>query len=233
VDPRHLNSLDMNPAAGEMISGYLAVLESELHTGRRYRARILAEIADGLACAVGERTDVGVAPAAAARSALAEFGDPRELAGAFARQHGTVTAHRLGMALVTTGPLVGATWLAAYGTGGAGLLWQAAGLLSALPQLAVALAVTVPAAIIAATGAGWAARRVKVPARAVTGAAVVAAIGCVAGDLSLLLTALLDHRLTGAGSVGLIVVAAVASVLRLSAAGWAGRRVAWLRAAGR
>jgi hypothetical protein len=223
----------MDPAAADVISGYLTTLGSRLPPGRRYRARILAEIADGLACAVAERTSAGVAPAVAACCAVAEFGDPRELAGAFARQRGAVTAHRLGMALVATGPLVGLTWVAAYATGEAGLLWQAAGLLSALPQLALAVAVAVPAAIIAATGAGWAARRVRVPVRVVTGAALVAAIGCVTGDLSLLLTALLDHRPSGAGPVGLIVVAAVASVLRLSAAGWAGRRVAWLRAAGR
>jgi hypothetical protein len=232
MDPRHLTTCDVHPAAAEVIGGYLIALESSLPAGRRYRARILAEIADGLACVVREQTDLGAAPAAAARSAVTEFGDPRVLAAAFAREYGPVAAHRLGVRLVATGPLVGLTWVAAYPTGGAGMRTQVADLLSTLPQLPLILAVTVPAAIIAATGAGWAARWLRLPTRVVTGAALVAATGCAAGDVSLLLTALLGHRPAAAGPVSLTMVAMAVSVLRLSAAGWAGRRVARLRTVG-
>jgi hypothetical protein len=231
VDSRDLTALGLDPAAVDVIGRYLAAVECRLSAGRRYRARILAELADGLACATLEQTDAGTAPAMAARDAVVEFGDPRALAGAFTRQRGVVTAHRLGVGLVATGPLVGLAWLAASANGGAGWPARVADLLSALPQLPWILAVTAPAAIVAGAGAGRAARVLKVPARVATGAAVVAAAGCVAGDLSLLLTALLGHRPSAAGAVGVFAVAA--SGARLSAAGWVGRRVAWLRAAGR
>jgi hypothetical protein len=232
MDPRHLTTGDVHPAAAEIIGGYLIALQSRLPAGRRYRARILAEIADGLACAVRQQTDLGAAPAAAARRAVAEFGDPRALAAGFARAYGPVAAHRLGLGLVATGPLVGLTWVVAYPADGAGLRTPVADLLSTLPLLPLILAVTVPAAIVAASGAGWAARRLRLPARVVTGAALVAAIGCTAGDLSLLLTALFGHRLAAAGPVSLTMAAVAVSALRLSAAGWAGRRVARLRAVG-
>jgi hypothetical protein len=222
---RQLNAVGLDPAAAEVIGGYLTELEYRLPGGRRYRARILAEIADGLACAVLDRTDAGAESGVAARAAAAEFGDPRQLAAAFARQLGPVTAHRVGLALVATGPLVGMTWLAAYANG-------VAGLLSAMPQLVLILAVTVPAAITAAAGAGWAARHLALPARVVTGAALTAVIGCVAGDVSLLLTVILGHRPSALAHGGLLALAAVASGIRLIGAGWAGRRVSRLRVAG-
>jgi hypothetical protein len=64
----------------------------------------------------------------------------------------------------------------------------------------------------------------------VTGAAVLAAIGCVVGDVSLL-AAFAGDRLPAVGPDPLLVGAAAASAVRLSAAGWAGCRVARLRAA--
>jgi hypothetical protein len=227
VDFRGLNALGLDPAAADVIGGYLAELECRLPGGRRYRARILAEIADGLACAVLDRTDAGAAPAATAREVVAEFGAPGRLAAAFARQLGPVTAHRVGLGLVATGPLVGLAWLAAYANGAVGLPARVAGLLGAMPQLVVILAVTVPAAITATAGVGWAARHLALPAGVVTGAALMAVIGCVTGDLSLLLSVILGRGQGG----GPLVVAAAASVTRLIGAGWAGRRVARLRVA--
>lgn len=216
---------DVDPAAAEVIGGYLAVLAHGLPAGLRYRARVLAEVADGLACAVLDQDDAHAAPAVAASRAAAGFGDPRELARAFARQRCPLVASRVGLGLVSTGPVVGSAWVAAYATGEVGFLTRVAGLLSMSPLLVWILAVTVPAAVIAATGVGWAARVLRVPAQAVTAAALVAAIGCLAADTGLLLTALLGPRLRDAGSV-LIVVAVAASVVRLIAAGWAGCRLA-------
>lgn len=228
MDFRELRSLGLDPAAADVIGGYLAELKCRLPGGRRYRARVLAEVADGLTCAVLDRTGAGAAPAATAREVVAEFGDPRRLAAAFARQLGPVTAHRVGLGLVATGPLVGLTWVVAYANGAVGLPARVAGLLGAMPQLVVILAVTVPAAITATAGAGWAARHLALPARVVTGAALMAVVGCVTGDLSLLLSLILGPAHGG----GLLVVAAAASVTRLIGAGWAGRRVTRLRVAG-
>jgi hypothetical protein len=213
VDPRHLTQLGLDPVAAQVVGDYLAVLESGLPVGRRSRTRILAEISDGLACAVQDQRDRGASPAAAAHRAVAEFGDPRALAAAFVRQLGPAVAHRAGLALIITGPFVGSAWVAAVGFP-AGVV--------------MILAITVPAAILASTGAGRPSRHLRVPARVVTAAALVATIGCVAADLSLLVAVSLDHL----WSLGGVVAPAVAlSTVRLSAAALTGRRIAVLRAA--
>jgi hypothetical protein len=224
MDPRDLNTAGIDPAAAVVIGGYLTTLESGLPIGRRQRARILAEVADGLISTMLANADAGSTPEDAAREAVTEFGDPRLLATEFARQLGPVCAHWIGVGLVATGPLVGLTWLAASAA-------QLTSLLSALPPLALILSLTIPAAIVAITGAGWAARRLSVPGRAVTAAAIVASIGCMAGDLSLLLATIAGHGPAAAGPAHMTAVAVAASTLRLSAAAWASRRVARLRAA--
>jgi hypothetical protein len=230
MEPRNLADAGLTPAAIDIVSRYLAELESHLPAGRRVRKEILVEIADGLTCAIEEHLRAGQSAEAAARAAMAEFGDSRMVAVAFSRQLAATAAHRLGAGLVLTGPLVGLTWVAAFAT--AGLNWssQIVNVLSAMPQYPLILAVTVPAAIVAITGSGWAARHLVVPPRVVAGAAIVAAIGCVAGDLSLLSTAVLGRNLIAAGPASLIALAIAASVIRLSAAGWAGRRIGRLRA---
>ena len=230
MEPRDVTGVGLTPVADRIVGAWLADLDSQLPAGRRTRSEILLEIGDGLSCAVEEHTRGGQSAEAAARAAVAELGDPRTVAAAFARQLGATAAHRLGAGLVLTGLLVGLTWVAAYAT--AGLDWssQIVNVLSAMPQYPLILAVTVPAAMIAIIGSGWAARHLVIPARVATAAALVAAIGCVAGDLSLLSAAVLGRNLI-AGPGMLAAVAIAASVARLSAAGWAGRRIARLRAA--
>jgi HAAS len=230
MEPRDLADVVLVPAAARIVDGYLSELESRLRAGRRVRKEIVLEIADGLTCAVEEHMQRGQPADAAARTAVAELGEPRTLAAAFAGQLGSAAAHRLGAGLVVTGPLVGLTWVAAYAT--AGLNWssQIVNVLSAMPQYPLILAVTVPAAMIAITGSGRAATHLVVPARVVTAAAIVAVIGCVAGDLSLLSAAVFGRNLIASGPAGLVAVAMAASVVRLSAVTWAGRRIARLRA---
>ena len=229
MEPRDLAGVGLAPDADRIISAWLADLDRQLPAGRRARREILLEIADGLSCAVEEHTEQGQSAEAAARAAVAELGDPRTVAAAFTRQLGATAAHRLGAGLVLTGPLVGLTWVAAYAMAGADWSSRIVNVLSAMPQYPLILAVTVPAAMIAITGAGWAARHMVIPPRVVTSAALVAAIGCVAGDLSLLSAAILGrHLIADPGSLAAVAIAA--SVVRLSAVGWAGRRIARLRA---
>jgi hypothetical protein len=230
MEPRDLAGVGSAPDADRIVAAWLAELDMQLPAGRRARKEILLEIADGLSCAIEEHTEQGQSAEAAARAAVAEFGDPCTVAAAFARQLGATAAHRLGAGLILTGPLVGLTWAAAYAT--AGLDWPSriVNVLSAMPQYPLILAVTIPAAMMAITGAGWAARHMTIPARVATSAALVAAIGCMAGDLSLLSAAVIGHdRIAGPGSLAAVAIAA--SVVRLSAAAWAGRRIARLRAA--
>jgi len=230
VEPE-LSSLGLEPAAARVVGEYLDVLGSHLPVGRRARIGIRAEIADGLACAIEGRMVRGEPARSAAVAAVADLGDPRELALAFAGQLGPVTAHRLGVALVGSGPLVGLIWVAARSDGGSDWPARVGTVLAAVPLYPPILAVTVPAAVVAIAGAGWFARRWPLPRRLVTAAAVVAAIGCAAGDLSLLTAAVVSQPV-GRPAPALVVLAAAASVVRLSAVSWAGRRIVRLRAAG-
>jgi hypothetical protein len=59
---------------------------------------------------------LGLAPAAAAEAAVAEFGDPRLIAAAFARMHPARLAARR---LLAIGPVVGTGWVVALVTGAA------------------------------------------------------------------------------------------------------------------
>lgn len=231
MDPRELNSLGMDAAATAVIGRYLSALDAALPGGRRARREFLTEIADGLACAVTDAGERGVSAHDAATAAVRECGDPHTVAMAFAGRLGPAVAHRLGIGLVLAGPFIGLIWVSAYASDGPGWPARIAQVLSTMPQYPLILAVTVPAALVATTGAGRAARYLTVPSRRVTGAALVAAIGCVAGDLSLLTMSVTDHLLAAHGPVGLVVLAVTASLVRLSVAAWAGRRITGLRAA--
>lgn len=231
MDARDLSALGLDPAAARVVGDYLAALEAHLPAGRRTREEILTELADDLVCAVAGGTGRGRPSEEAAREAVTQFGDPTTVAAAFTRQLAPVAAHRVGLGLVATGPLVGLIWVAAFASGEHGLPAQIGSLLSAMPIYPVILAVTVPAAMLAVTGAGWAARHLPVPAHVATGAAIVAAVGCVAVDVSLVGRAIVEAA-AGAGPQSMLTFAAfAASLVRLSAAGFAGRRIARLRAA--
>ena len=211
----------MQPA----VDAYLRTLAAGLPGSRRARASILAEVADGLTECAEAYEARGLPAAAAARAAITEFGDPTELAAEFAGELAGVTAHRVGLALILTGPLVGAAWLAAYAArSGYGLREQ----LHHMPGWLVVLAVLVPAAVLAtATGAGPLVRWLRpLPAVAAT-AAVVAAGGCVIVD-AMMLAALAWYG--GAWPV-LALPAVAASAVRLPLAGVAARRCALLRQA--
>jgi hypothetical protein len=225
VDPGDLTELGLLPDERAIVAAYLTTLDRELPAGRRARAAIVAELGDGLACAVRAHRDAGPPPADAAAAAVAEFGDPHRLAAAFVSGLAGRTAHRTGLALIVTGPLVGSTWVVAFATR-SGERWpdQIGAVLSAVPVFAAILAVVVPAAVVAAVGAGTLAGRVSV--RTAAGAAILAAFGCVAGDAMLLSTALATPQWTV-----LAVPAVAASALRLTAAATAGRRCVLLRAA--
>jgi hypothetical protein len=216
-------ALGLDPADARIVGDYLAAVGSRLPIARRTREEILTELADGLACAVAQEIERGLAPGPAAHAAVRQFGEPAVLAAEFARQLAPAAAHRVGLGLVTTGPLVGLIWVGATSIGEPDWPSRISGVLSALPLYALILAVTVPAAMIAITGSGWSARRFPVFRRLATGSAFVAVLGCIAGDVSLL---------SGAIFGGAAWAAAPAGLTRLSVAGFAGSRVVRLRTAG-
>jgi hypothetical protein len=84
-----------------LIEDYRAALSAQLP------ASIVDELADGLAETYRNYLDRGLAPDAAARAAVAEFGEPALVAGAFTRAS---PARRTARRLLMTGPVVGACW---------------------------------------------------------------------------------------------------------------------------
>lgn len=88
-------------AEPRLIRAYRATL------ARRLPAAIVDELADGLEQTYRRHLDSGLAPDAAARAAVDEFGDPDTLAGLFAAD---APARRAARLLLVTGPLVGTCW---------------------------------------------------------------------------------------------------------------------------
>ena len=91
-----------------VIRDYLAVLSAQLP------ASIVDELADGLAETHQSYLRQGLAPDAAAESAVAEFGEPPVIVAGFVRVN---PARRAARRLLATGPAVGACWAAALITG--------------------------------------------------------------------------------------------------------------------
>src|SRR5438067_12230486 len=91
-----------------LIDGYLAELSADLP------GRIVEELADGLDETYRRYLGQGLDPDAAARAAIAEFGEPQVVAAAFTEaSRGRKTARRL----LVTGPAVGMCWAIVLITG--------------------------------------------------------------------------------------------------------------------
>ena len=88
-------------AEPSLIGGYLAALSAQLP------APIVAELADGLDQTRQHYLARGLSADAAARAALAEFGEPQVIVAAFTHAS---PARRAARRLLATGPMVGACW---------------------------------------------------------------------------------------------------------------------------
>ena len=106
-----LTGPEQDPAARRIIGAYLAELADQLGRPSAARAAIVAELEDGLWTATIAHHARGLPPEEAARAAVAEFGDPRTVGTGFGPELAAATGRRVGLALLTTGPLVGASWL--------------------------------------------------------------------------------------------------------------------------
>ena len=91
-----------------LISGYLDALASQLP------GPVVEELAGGLEDTYRRHLGLGLGSEAAARAAVAEFGDPGLIAAEFARAH---PARRAARRLLAAGPVVGACWAVALVTG--------------------------------------------------------------------------------------------------------------------
>ncbi len=179
--------LRSDPAARRVLDAYLTDLAARLPGPRRARQAILAELDDGLLDATQAHLAGGRPPAAAARAAIAEFGDPPTLAHAFAPELLGAQARRRALTLIRTGPLVGALWLGALAASQVppwrheltgvwvGLLLAGAAVLAAMPALLLVLAAT-----------GRASRWLPTRPTLAPAAAAAAGIAAVVVDLAML-----------------------------------------------
>lgn len=203
----------MNPLAGPVVEipirAYLDEVAAGLRGPRRRRARILAELRDGLEQAIADRTGRGEAADQIPASVIAEFGSPQVVAAAFAGELATGYARRTLMVFVATGPLVGIWWLLLLrpDPARAGL----AALLTAIPVIPVILAgLATAAGALATTGRLMRWLPEAGPGRALAATATVAAL-TLAGDLAMIGVA--AHA--GALTRPLAVIAVAASLIRV------------------
>jgi hypothetical protein len=226
-----LTDPSQDPAARRIIGTYLAELADQLGGPPAARAAILAELEDGLWTATVADQAPGMSPEAAAGSAVAEFGPPGTVAASFGPELAAATGRRVALGLLTSGPLVGSSWLlvAAASWTWAGREPPAAlGLVAGLVSLV--LVVAVPAALLSVAVSGRLSRWPPAGPQVAATAAATAASACVAGDL-VLLTGLLAATVFAGGlawPAGLLAVGA--SGMRLSLAARAARRCLAARA---
>ena len=126
-------------ARHQLIDEHLADL------ARRLPADAVDELADGLLETWRRHLDAGLAPAGAAQAAIAEFGSPAEITGAFVAQS---PGRRTARTLLATGPLVGVCWGAGLAVGQV-WTWSVPALAAA--GFGVALFAVIAALIAAAT----------------------------------------------------------------------------------
>jgi hypothetical protein len=98
---------------GTAIERYLAEVAGRLPGPRRAHTAIVTELRSGLCDTADAYRGAGLSQAQAADQAVAEFGDPAEVAAAFWPEIAASQARRMVLIVLVTGPLVGLLWVAA------------------------------------------------------------------------------------------------------------------------
>ena len=169
---------DLNPPARQppsmVLADYVADVDARIPRWRRSRRSVLVELVDGLDDAAAHYRALGVDPAAATARAVQDCGPPAVVAAEFTTMLATRQARYTALALLSTGPLVGALWLATL-TPDQG----PEALLRRVPVLGLLILFTVAAGLLtlAATGptSRWLPDMVCSPCRATAAACALAA----------------------------------------------------------
>ncbi len=200
------------------VEAYLREAADRMPGPRLARSDILAELRSGLLDAIDMRRAAGLTAEAATEAAIAEFGDPRQVADAFRPHLAMVQARRTALALAASGPLVGLLWataaLASHITLRHAPPWQWPGAppLSAagFPVIAAAILILIVSTLATIAATGKLTRWLPACPRVAAATAATAGFGAVATDLSML--ALLASQLTSApGTLDALPVAAAAA----------------------
>jgi hypothetical protein len=202
------------PEAARLIDAYLTDLAAR--TGARPRAvrEILDEMRADLIEAVHAHPDREADPAHAVRQVLTAFGDAATVAAALGPELAIRRHRRLGLILLGTGPVVGATWLATALTGDGDLnpvrLWLAL----LVPPL---LLIGVPATLLTVAASGALGTRwLRPPATLSGGAVTVAGTAAALADLALVVGGLVALLAAPHHAPPVLALAAAASTARLT-----------------
>ncbi len=225
--------------AGLAVEHYLDEVAARLPGPRRSHSGIVAELRSGLLDAADCHENRGLPPAEAAQAAIAEFGDPEQVADGFVAEIAASQARRVAVILLVTGPLVGLLWV---GTAAAShivihlaSLWHLSGMHGVfglgIQLVAVAVAVTGWAAVLGIAATGRLTRWLPVRPRRAPTVAAVAGIGAIGAD-ALGLALLAAELATAPGQLAVVpaAIAAVASLGRLLLARRSASRCLALRA---
>jgi hypothetical protein len=223
VDGQHVRAAsELDPAAVEVVDGYLRTLARRLPRHARLTPDMLAEMRDDLLTATADLAPGAGSAVAAAHAALADFGDADTIAGALRPELAARQARRFAIALLLTGPLVGLCWLAAVflGTGNA-VAWR-----WLLVLVAPVILIGAPATELTVASTGRMSRWLR-PGTALSGHALtIAGIAAGLGDLLLLGGCAGLLVLLGPPHSPLFALAAATSAARLALLGLAARRLA-------
>jgi hypothetical protein len=222
-----------------VVGDYLRAVAASLPGPLRVRSDILGELHAGLQDAIDTYRSAGLTADAATKAAVAEFGNPRQVADAFRPHLAMIQARRVALALVATGPPIGLLWTAAALAShiairhGPPWQWPGAPPLSPAFFLVVgaALMITVWSALATVAATGRLARWLPASPRLAAATAATAGLGAATADLTVF--ALLASKLTstpGALAPLPIVIATAASLSRLVLARQAARKCLAIRA---
>jgi hypothetical protein len=208
----------------------------------RWRAGVLVELRDGLLDATEHhmteqpaQSDPGSCSPRwmAARAAVAEFGDPEEVAAGFVSEEASARAQRVGRAVLASGPLVAAGWCVTFAAAHVPMLHgRLSGPWWALPLLGVVLAVVIPAAV--AVGFPFQRAPRELSAGSALARAELAVWGTATADA--LMLGLLVVWVTGAATLNVpeigpaVLAGVVISLIRLPSSGMVAWSVHGLRA---
>jgi hypothetical protein len=223
------------PGAEPAVERYLAEVAAQLPGSRRVRSDIVAELRSGLLDAMDARCSAGLPPCEAVQAAISEFGDPAQVAAGFRTEIAAGLARRAAVAVLVTGPLVGALWIvtAVASHLAPHLQWAdlSPGLKVGVPLVAIAAGVTAGGALFGIAATGRLTRWLPALPRRAPAAAAVAGFGAVGADaLGLALLGVQLAIAAGALSAWPAAAAATASLARLLFARRAAYRCLTIRA---
>jgi hypothetical protein len=224
---------------GQLVEGYLDQVAGRWPGSPRSHRGILAELRAGLLDAADSRERCGLPAGQAAEAAIAEFGDPQQVADGFLPEIAASHARRVAVLLLVTGPLVGLLWIGTAAASHLAIhlesLWHPAGLNGILgwgtQLVAVAAAVTAWAAVLGIAATGRLTRWLPVRPRRAPTVVAVAGFGAISADaLGLVMVAVVLAIAPGRLAIVPACIAVVASLGRLLLARRTASRCLALRA---